>query len=129
MVGITVKLTTLLIKTVSKPIGNVLKTQAKQHVFFKKICIKIAQLIHSKENKLKMSLLGEKKSNIRPLNDKQAIENGASFLSEVFIFTVAGSLIFYEGHRNRMKSREERESILNEIVFLKEQINLLKKDT
>lgn len=126
MSGIALKLTSLLVKTVAKPIANTLKAQAKEHETFRNGCIFIAQTVHKTDLKLRMSLLGEKKIKIRPLNDAKAIDNGANFLSELFIFSVAGSLIFYESYRSRKKASDERESIADDISVLQSEIEYLK---
>lgn len=59
--------------------------QATQHESFKRFCISIAQRLHKTDVNLRMKLLGQKGAKVRPLNDKKAIENGATFLSEGFI--------------------------------------------
>ncbi|KAK6464673.1 optic atrophy 3-like protein, partial [Scheffersomyces coipomensis] len=122
MSGIALKLTSLLVRTVAKPIATALKTQAKEHEFFKRACIGIAQTVHTTDLTLRMSLLGEKRIKIRPLNDTKAVENGANFLSEFFIFSVAGSLIFYESYRSRKKASDERDAIADDINVLQSEI-------
>lgn len=126
MSGIALKFTSLLVRTLAKPIANALKAQAKEHEIFKKGCITVAQTVHKTDLRLRMSLLGEKKIKIRPLNDTKAIDNGANFLSELFIFSVAGSLIFYESYRSRKKASDERESIADDITLLQSEIEYLK---
>ncbi|KAG7664339.1 uncharacterized protein J8A68_002121 [[Candida] subhashii] len=127
MSSIALKLTTLLVKTVAKPMANVIKQQAKEHERFRSICIKMAQSLHRNETRLRMSLLGEKKIKIRPLNDTKAIEQGATFISEFFIFSVAGSLIFYEAYRSRKKASTARESLADDISVLQSEIEYIKE--
>lgn len=127
MSSIALKLTTLLVKTVAKPMANVIKQQAKEHERFRNICIKMAQSLHRNETRLRMSLLGEKKIKIRPLNDTKAIEQGATFISEFFIFSVAGSLIFYEAYRSRKKASTARESLADDISVLQSEIEYIKE--
>ncbi|KAI8984098.1 optic atrophy 3 protein-domain-containing protein [Mycotypha africana] len=57
---------------------------------------------------LKMKFLGYKKEKIRPLNDAKAIESGANFLSEAFVFTVAASVILAESWRSRATAKNRR---------------------
>lgn len=73
-----------------------------------------------------MRVLGEAKVKIRPLNDTRAIENGATFLSESFIFSVAGGLILYESLRSRNKELARRESIADDIATLQDELEQLK---
>lgn len=126
MSGIALKVTFLLVRTIAKPIATTIKAQAKEHEAFRKSCIRIAQTLHSTDLKLRMSLLGEKKIKIRPLNDNKAIENGANFLSESFIFSVAGFLIFYEGYRSRKKASDQRDAMTDDITLLQGEIDLIK---
>lgn len=126
MSGIALKLTSLLVRTVAKPIALTLKAQAKEHEAFRNACIRVAQTVHSTDVKLRMRLLGENRIKVRPLNDKKAIENGANFLLEFFIFLVAGSLIFYESYRARVKSQNEKLTVKNDIIDLQEEITTIK---
>ncbi|GEQ68449.1 hypothetical protein JCM33374_g2117 [Metschnikowia sp. JCM 33374] len=126
MSGIALKFTSLLLRTIAKPISVTLKAQAKEHESFRKACIKVAQTVHSTDIKLRMKLLGENKIKIRPLNDKKAIESGANFLSEFFIFSVAGSLILYESNRSRIKSNTEKINTKNDISDLQDDIKEVK---
>lgn len=128
MSGIALKFTSLLIRTVAKPISTSLKAQAKEHEFFRRNCIRIAQLMHKTDLKLKMNLMGEKKIKIRPLNDNKAIENGANFLSEAFVFSVAGSLILFESYRSRKKSNLEKNNVQDDISLLQDEIVSLQNE-
>lgn len=125
MSGMTLKFTSLLIRTVAKPISNTLKAHAKEHQGFRKHCILIAQALHQADVRLRMNLLGEKRVKVRPLNDNKAIDNGANFLSEFFIFSVAGSLIFYESYKSRRKTTEERNNIQDVVSFLQGEVDSL----
>lgn len=127
MSGIALKLTSLLVRTVAKPVANVIKAQAKEHEFFRQTCIRIAQTAHLTDLRLRMSLLGEKRIKIRPLNDKKAIENGANFMSEFFIFLVAGSLILYETYRSRKKASDEKDQLADDISTLQSEIIFIKE--
>ena len=53
----------------------------------------VAQSFHSLEHSLKLRFLDYKSEPVRRLSDAKAVEVGADFLSETFIFSVAGLLI------------------------------------
>ncbi|KAH3687907.1 hypothetical protein WICPIJ_001124 [Wickerhamomyces pijperi] len=127
MSGIGIKLGSLLLRQVSKPIANILKAQAIDHEVFKKVCIWIAQRLHRTDVTLRMKLMGEKGAKVRPLNDKKAVENGANFLSETFIFSVAGSIVLFESWRQRQKELTRRETVADDIKTLQYEIDYLKK--
>lgn len=126
MSGIALKFTSLVVRTVAKPLAGALKAQAKEHDFFKSACITLAQTVHLADIRMRMRLLGENKIKVRPLNDKKAIENGANFLLEFFIFSVAGLLILYESYRSRVKANHEKATVKNNISELQEDIFRMK---
>ncbi|KAJ2499649.1 hypothetical protein GGI11_007940 [Coemansia sp. RSA 2049] len=105
------KIASLLFRTLSKPVANALKQQAKSHDVFRSLCINVAQLAHRTEMTWKMNILGYKKEKIRPLNDARAIDAGANFLGEAFIFGVALSLIFAEQMRSRNQAQRRRNAV------------------
>ncbi|PYH90602.1 hypothetical protein BO71DRAFT_402073 [Aspergillus ellipticus CBS 707.79] len=51
------------------------------------------------------------KPHIRPLSESKAIESGATFISETFLFLVAGGLIVFESWRSRRKETTRREDV------------------
>ncbi|WPK24322.1 hypothetical protein PUMCH_001590 [Australozyma saopauloensis] len=126
MSGIALKFTSLVVRTVAKPLAGALKAQAKEHDVFKQACILLAQTLHSADIKMRMRLLGENKIKVRPLNDKKAVENGANFLLEFFIFLVAGLLILYESYRSRVKANNEKATVKNDILELQDDITQMK---
>ncbi|CEG68699.1 hypothetical protein G6F70_002032 [Rhizopus microsporus] len=107
----TIKIGSLLVRTLAKPVANSIKTQAKNHPKFREFCINVAQTSHKLEMTLKMKFLGYKTEKIRPLNDARAIESGANFLSEAFIFSVAASVIVAESWRSHTTAKNRRNHV------------------
>jgi optic atrophy 3 protein len=60
------------------------------------------------------------KPRIRPLSEAKAIESGATFISEAFLFGVAGSLIIFESWRSRRKENTRREDVADRLGELEE---------
>ncbi len=60
------------------------------------------------------------KPRIRPLSEAKAIESGATFISEAFLFGVAGSLIVFESWRSRRKENTRREDVADRLSDLEE---------
>ena len=60
------------------------------------------------------------KPHIRPLSESKAIESGASFISEAFLFIVAGGLIVFESWRARRKETNRREDVESRLIELEE---------
>ncbi|KAF3905510.1 hypothetical protein AA313_de0200672 [Arthrobotrys entomopaga] len=193
MSTIAIKLTSLAIRTLAKPIANRIKQQAKDHARFRAICIGIAQAVHRTDMRIRLNLLRDnsvveraeeeeerqkkaekqkaeqgtiaklaadakqdpakkdtaansaasthsspaitepsshststtkkKKAStphIRPLSDSKAIENGANFISEFFLFSVAGGLILFETFRSRKKESDRRDEVAERLQNLEE---------
>jgi optic atrophy 3 protein len=60
------------------------------------------------------------KPRIRPLSEAKAIDTGANFISETFLFLVGGSLIFFESWRSRRKETTHREDVSDRLGDLEE---------
>ncbi|RPB14289.1 hypothetical protein P167DRAFT_534131 [Morchella conica CCBAS932] len=185
-----IKLGSLAIKTLAKPMASKIKQQARDHPRFRKICVSIAQSIHQVDVRLRLGLLqdtaafikaeqadreaarqaakklsegaanfpsdlstvssakavpppaafgspkpGAQKPHsqkphahftptpvarprVRPLSEAKAIESGANFISELFLFIVAGSLILAEQIRSRRKEAGRRDVIAERLDLL-----------
>ncbi|PWA03201.1 hypothetical protein BB558_000637 [Smittium angustum] len=68
----TLKLGSLFIRTLTKPVSKQLKEYAKSSKTFKNICISVAQTSHRVQMNWRLKVLGFKKETIRPLNDAKA---------------------------------------------------------
>ncbi|KAF8734302.1 hypothetical protein AX14_003466 [Amanita brunnescens Koide BX004] len=111
----TVKLATLIIRTLAKPIATRLKNQAAQHETFRSLCMDFAQTMHRSEVKLRTYILGEPAKHIRPLSETRAVENGANMLAEGFLFVVAASLIIGETWRSSRSESKRREGVNDQL--------------
>jgi optic atrophy 3 protein len=60
------------------------------------------------------------KPRIRPLSEAKAVDTGATFISEAFLFGVAASLIFFESWRSRRKETSRREDVADRLTELEE---------
>ncbi|MCJ1242854.1 hypothetical protein MMC30_000049 [Trapelia coarctata] len=176
MSSIALKITSLLIRTLSKPIANRIKAQAREHPQFRGVCVSIAQSIHRLDMRLRLGLLqdqaaidrqiareaaeaqakkakaeiptvkteaqtkadeaaalkekekgGEKakstsapKVRIRPLSEAKAIDSGATFISETFLFGVALSTIMFEAWRRRREEVSRRSDVSEKLQELEE---------
>lgn len=60
---------------------------------------------------------------IRPLSEAKAIDMGANFISESFLFLVAGGLIVFESMRSRRKESNRREDVADRLGELEESEN------
>ncbi|KAF2675285.1 optic atrophy 3-like protein, partial [Microthyrium microscopicum] len=161
--SLTLKLGSLAIRTLAKPLGNYIKRNAREHERFRKFCITFAQGLHRIDMRLRLGLLQdpaviekqiareladaearlkaasvptvkteaqtkwteerlqkEKKKieeharrppRVRPLSEAKAIETGANFISEGFLFCVGMSVIVFEYWRSRRKEGNRRDEV------------------
>lgn len=110
-----IKLGYLLIRTVAKPVANILKQQTKTHPVFRSICVRLAQTYHRTEIKMARRLGGASKavseSAVRPLDEQKAIEVGADFLGESLVFLVAGTVLIIDQTVSAKKEQARRQII------------------
>jgi optic atrophy 3 protein len=84
-----VKLGTLVLRTVCKPIANRLKKEAGYHPKFRSFIISIAQANHRFTTRIQRRIYGKATDVvIRPLNEEKAVQAAADLLGELFVFSV-----------------------------------------
>ncbi|KIR39722.1 hypothetical protein I307_02667 [Cryptococcus deuterogattii 99/473] len=129
-----VKIFSLAVKTLAKPIANTIKAQAThadlvflyyRHETFRNICIGLAQRMHRTEARMRMGLLNQEAGNIKPLNDTRAIQNGATTLAETFLFFVGAGLIVGESVRSSRKDTRRRDQVQDRLETLEEEVKRL----
>ncbi|KAJ6186554.1 hypothetical protein N7519_007855 [Penicillium mononematosum] len=168
--SLTLKLSSLVIRTLSKPIASQIKAQAREHERFRKVCVSMAQALHRFDMRLRLGTLRDTAASqrqaaaaaearkhkpssptvrneaetkaaeeaeakakaaaeeaakphhyrIRPLSESKAIESGANFISESFLFVVAGGLILFESWRSRNKESTRREGVEGRLADLEQ---------
>ncbi|SCZ96875.1 BZ3500_MvSof-1268-A1-R1_Chr4-1g06808 [Microbotryum saponariae] len=124
-----VKIASLFLRTLSKPIANRLKKQAKEHERFREMTISFAQFLHRSEMRMRVSLLGETHPVVvRPLNDARAIDAGANFISETFLFAFAASIILAENWRSRRAEGKRRDQVQDQLEAHEERLAQLSLD-
>ncbi|KAK9268974.1 hypothetical protein L1049_000741 [Liquidambar formosana] len=139
---IVLKLGTLAIRTISKPIASRLKKDAGLHPRFREFIFGIAQANHRFTTTVQRLIYGHATDVvIRPLNEEKAIQAAADLLGEFFLFSVAGiALIFDVQRTSRAEARKEelrkqelealrrkREDLEKEIQFLNQKLSKLEQ--
>ncbi|EIW68995.1 hypothetical protein M231_06843 [Tremella mesenterica] len=120
------KILTLAIRTLAKPISTTIKNQAAEHPTFRSVCIGLAQSMHRTEARMRLGLLNEEAKNIKPLNDVRAIQNGATFLAESFLFLVGAGLIVGETWRSSRKETRRRDEVHERLDNLEEDVKSIR---
>ncbi|XP_042486137.1 OPA3-like protein [Macadamia integrifolia] len=84
-----VKLGTLALKTLCKPIAGRLKKEAGLHPRFRQLIINFAQANHRFQTNMQRRIYGHATDvAIRPLNEEKAVQAAADLLGELFVFSV-----------------------------------------
>ncbi|CAG7846367.1 SubName: Full=Uncharacterized protein {ECO:0000313/EMBL:CCA69037.1} [Serendipita indica DSM 11827] len=120
-----VKLATLAIRTIAKPISEQLKTYARSNQRFRTFCISLAQALWRTEIRFRETMLGQTHSEVKPLNDAKAIQNGSNFLAEGFLFSVAAGLIIAETWRSSRNQSKRRDGVDDRLEALESKMGEL----
>nr|XP_043622369.1 OPA3-like protein [Erigeron canadensis] len=129
------KLGTLAVRTISKPIANRLKKHAAVSPEFRTAIIGIAQANHRFTTTIQRRIYGRSTNvEIRPLNEERAVQVAGDLIGEIFVFTVAGVALIFEVQRNARSEAKKEEIRKQEIESLWQrdeevarQVELLKK--
>ncbi|XP_010260369.1 PREDICTED: OPA3-like protein [Nelumbo nucifera] len=124
-----VKLGTLVLKTVCKPIATRLKKEAGLHPRFRQLIINFAQANHRFTTTLQRRIYGHATDvDIRPLNEEKAVQASADLLGELFVFTVAGAALIFEVQRSSRSEARKEELRRQELEAMKQRDEELAKE-
>ncbi|KAG5233304.1 optic atrophy protein [Salix suchowensis] len=130
-----VKLGTLALKTICKPIANRLKKEAGLHPKFRHFIINMAQANHRFTTRMQRRIYGRSvDAVIRPLDEEKAVQASADLIGELFVFSVAGAAVIFEVQRSSRsearkeeKRRQEIEAMMQRDEELTREIQALKQ--
>ncbi|KAK9936456.1 hypothetical protein M0R45_013298 [Rubus argutus] len=115
-----VKLGTLVLKTLSKPVAARLKHEAGKHPRFRQIIVSMAQANHQITTKLQRRLYSHATDvEIRPLNEEKAVQAAVDLIGELFVFTVAGVALIFEVQRSARSEARKEEARRQELETMK----------
>ncbi|KAK4787122.1 hypothetical protein SAY86_010955 [Trapa natans] len=123
------KLGTLALKTLSKPVASRLKQQAALHPRFRQFIVNFAQSNHRITTTMQRRLYGHATDvEIRPLNEEKAVQAAVDLIGEIFIFTVAGSLLIFEVQRSARSEAKKEEKRRTEMEGMRQRDEDLAKE-
>ncbi|KAE8809999.1 optic atrophy 3 protein [Hordeum vulgare] len=123
------KLGTLLLRTLSKPIANRLKSQAAVHPKFRDFIISIAQTNHRITTRIQRRIYGHATNvAIRPLDEEKAVQVATDLIGEGFIFSVAVAALIFEVQRSARSEARKEEARKQELEELRQKEEILAKD-
>ncbi|CAL9749435.1 OPA3-like protein isoform X1 [Musa acuminata AAA Group] len=116
-----VKLGSLVLRTLSKPIASRLKQQTGNYPKFREYIIGLAQANHRFTTTIQRRLYGQATDvKIRPLNEEKAVQAAADLIGELFVFSVAGAAIIFEVQRSARSEARKEESRRQELEAMKQ---------
>ncbi|KAL7212986.1 hypothetical protein ACSBR2_015647 [Camellia fascicularis] len=119
------KLGTLVLKTLSKPIASRLKKEAGKHPKFRKVIVDMAQANHRLTTTMQRRIYGHATDvEIRPLNEEKAVQAAVDLLGEFFVFSVAGVALILEVQRSA-RSEAKKEDLRKKDLEVKKQYSCL----
>eukprot|EP00899_Mesostigma_viride_P010762 jgi/Mesvir1/19688/Mv09957-RA.1 len=103
MVLAPVKVASLLIKTLSKPVAKVAKNYIKTNETVKRPVIGLAQVLHRVHVRWQRWTYstGNVNDSVKPLNEERAIDQAAEFVGEAIVFAAAVGAIAFEYERGK----------------------------
>jgi hypothetical protein len=103
------KLATLFVKTLAKPLSKSVKHQFSRFDATKNLLIGIGQTNHRITSRMTIWASGYRVRSIAPLEEEKALQDGAEFIGEAFVFTVSGTVIVLEYNRSSKAEEAKRE--------------------
>ncbi|KAK6777262.1 hypothetical protein RDI58_023979 [Solanum bulbocastanum] len=123
------KLGTLALRTLSKPIAARLKKEARLYPKFRNFIISIAQANHRITTTMQRRIYGHATDvGIRPLNEEKAVQAAVDLLGELFVFSVAGAIVVFEVQRNSRSEAKKEELCRKEMEKLRLRDEALEKE-
>lgn len=80
------------------------------------------------EEKLRADEKRKERRLIKPLSEGKAIETGANFLSEAFVFGVGLGLLLFENWRSRRKEKDRRDEVKERLEKLEDDVRLEREE-
>ncbi|KAG8385498.1 hypothetical protein BUALT_Bualt03G0051600 [Buddleja alternifolia] len=123
------KLGTLALKTLSKPIAARLKKEAGLHPKFRNIIVSIAQANHRVTTTMQRRIYGHATDvEIRPLNEEKAVQAAVDLMGEFFVFSVAVAALIFEVQRNSRSEAKKEEIRKQEMEGMRQRDEDLAKE-
>ncbi|CAM8991452.1 hypothetical protein QQ045_007302 [Rhodiola kirilowii] len=123
------KLGTLAVRTISKPLAAKLKQQAGKHPKFRNFIISIAQKNHRLTTNLQRRKYGHATDvEIRPLNEERAVQAATDLIGELFVFSVAVAALIFEVQRSARSEARKEEARKQELESLRQKDDELARE-
>ena len=123
-----IKLASLLMRALSKPIARMIKIEAKEISSFRIFFEKIGQGTHQLRARINVMSSGYKFLRVAPLPMEEALELGAETFSESLILGIAVGVMVWEYGRSKEKDLKREEEGEEKLEEIRRDMVLLRKD-
>jgi len=110
-----VKTGTLAFRYITKPLGDVIKGNAARSPLVRRFVITYAQSWHRFTHKVNRRFLGLEKKDVKPLNEKAAVDKGSRFiahvLGETFVFLTVVAMYWVYDLYNTERENEKQAKV------------------
>ncbi|CAM9133490.1 unnamed protein product [Ectocarpus sp. 4 AP-2014] len=103
------KLFSMTVKTIAKPMAKKIKTEAQKHPRFRGVLNSMGQATNSISARISIRMAGHTTTKIKPLEEDKAIADGGDLLAEGFIYGLGTFLMVFE-YMSSAKEKEEKEA-------------------
>eukprot|EP00903_Cladosiphon_okamuranus_P011558 g10878.t1 len=103
------KLFSLTVKTLAKPMAKRIKTEAQRHPTFRGVLSRMGQATYNISARISIRNAGHTTTKIKPLEEDKAIADGGDLLAEGFIYGLGTFLMVWE-YMSSAKEKEEKEA-------------------
>ncbi|CAM9121077.1 unnamed protein product [Ectocarpus sp. 12 AP-2014] len=103
------KLFSMTVKTLAKPMAKKIKTEAQKHPRFRGVLNSMGQATNSISARISIRMAGHTTTKIKPLEEDKAIADGGDLLAEGFIYGLGTFLMVFE-YMSSAKDKEEKEA-------------------
>jgi hypothetical protein len=105
------KLSALLVKTISKPVGMFFKAQAQKEPRVAKLFMDVGQRMHYVQSRINVVASGYKFVGVKPLPNDQALNDGAGTMSELLVLSLSATIVIYEYQKSAIKDRDKANAL------------------
>ena len=103
------KLSSLLLKTITKPLSSRLKFESQRRPKFQSACASVGQASHYASTRINVFASGYKFIGVKPLPPNDAVDVGISYLSDFIVMSIGAAIIIVEYRRGEEKNRIKAE--------------------
>jgi len=105
------KLSALLVKTISKPVGMFFKAQSQKEPRVAKFFMDVGQRMHYVQSRINVIASGYKFVGVKPLPNDQALNDGAGTMSELLVLSLSATIVIYEYQKSAIKDRDKANAL------------------